>query len=85
MRRLSLTLVTALVVTSPGYAGQAHKHGHRTSDAWRYAQTPADKNWTAQQESYPTTIWVGRNRVNVQSQGLCGPDPLNCSNSANGG
>jgi hypothetical protein len=85
MGRLPLTLVTALALSSPGYAQPAHRHADRARAAWRYEKTPGDRNWAAQQESFPTTIWMGRNRVTVQSQGLCGPDPLNCSNSANGG
>lgn len=81
MRRLPLTLVVALVLSSPGYA----EHGHKRADrAWQEAHSPLDYNWTARQESYPTTIWMGRNRITLQPQGECGPDPLNCNNSANG-
>jgi len=85
MRRLPLTLATALILCSPGYAQHAHRHAERARTVWRHAQTPVNDYWAAQQESFPTTIWMGRNRVTVPSQGLCGPDPLNCNNSANGG
>lgn len=85
MRRLTATLVMALVLNSTGYAQPTHRHAERAPASWRYVQSPIDRNWAAQQESFPTTMWMGRNRVSIQSQGLCGPDPLNCDNSANGG
>jgi hypothetical protein len=83
MRRMPPMVVTALVLSSPGYA----QHAQQADRAWttrQYPQARVDHGWTAQQEWGPTTIWVGRDRVRVQNQGSCGPDALNCNDSANG-
>jgi hypothetical protein len=84
MKRLPLALATLALLSSPGYAQYAHSHADRAWTARQFAHSPADRAWTAQQESVPATTWLGRTGSIVHNSTLCGPDPLNCNNSANG-